>query len=95
MVPRAFRGASALAGKSGGLEPVLFLTGGAVDQPGASTALLVRVDLAPSASRSFTWAHSALSRAEDSFEQARTAAGRAWDAEVARLDQHAAGHQMF
>jgi len=87
MLPRAFTGASALAGKSGGLEPVLFLTGGAVDQPGASTALLVRVDLAPSASRSFTWAHSALDSAEDSFEQARTAAGRAWDAEVARLER--------
>jgi len=87
MLPRAFSGVTTLAGKSGGLEPVLFLTGGAIDDPGISPALVVRVDLAPGASRSFTWAQSALRDAEDSFEQARTAAGRAWDAEVARLER--------
>jgi hypothetical protein len=87
MLPRAFSGVTTLAGKSGGLEPVLFLTGGAIDDPGLSPALVVRVDLAPGASRSFHWAQSALPDAEKSFEQARTAVGRAWDAEVARLER--------
>jgi len=87
MLPRAFSGVTTLAGKSGGLEPVLFLTGGAINEPGVSSALVVRADLAPGASRSFTWAQAALPRAEDSFEQARAAVGRAWDAEVARLER--------
>jgi hypothetical protein len=87
LLPRSFSGASALAGKTGGLEPVVFLTGGAIEEPGLAAALLVRVDLAPGASRSFTWGEAALAAAEVSFERARTAAGRAWDAEVARLER--------
>jgi hypothetical protein len=87
LLPQSFAGATALAGKTGGLEPVLFLTGGAIEEPGLSAALLVRVDLAPGASRSFTWGEAALAAAEDSFERARLAAGRAWDGEVARLER--------
>lgn len=87
LLPRSFSGATALAGKTGGLEPVLFLTGGAVEEPGLAAALLVRVDLAPGASRSFTWGEAALAAAKDSFEKARLAAGKAWDGEVARLER--------
>ena len=86
-LPQSFSGATALAGKTGGLEPVLFLTGGAIEEPGLAAALLVRVDLAPGASRSFTWGEAALTAAEESFERARLAAGKAWDGEVARLER--------
>lgn len=87
LLPQSFSGATAMAGKTGGLEPVLFLTGAAIEEPGLSAALLVRADLAPGASRSFTWAEAALAAADDSFERARQTAGRAWDAEVARLER--------
>jgi hypothetical protein len=87
LMAQSFSGATALAGKTGGVAPVVFLTGGAIEEPGLAAALLVRVDLAPGASRSFTWGEAALAAAEDSFERARLAAGRAWDGEVARLER--------
>jgi hypothetical protein len=87
LLSQSFSGATALAGKSGGLEPVLFLTGGAIEEPGLGAGLLARVDLAPGASRSFTWGEAALPSAEDSFERARSVAGKGWDGEVARLER--------
>jgi hypothetical protein len=87
MLPRVFSGATALAGKTGGLEPVLFLTGGSIEEPGITAGLMVRVDLAPGASRSFSWGEAGLAEADKSFERARSAAGRAWDAEIARLER--------
>jgi hypothetical protein len=87
MLLRTFTGATALAGRFGDLEPVLFLTGGAIEEPGLTAGLVVRVDLAPGASRSFTWGEAALHSAEASFERARSVASQSWDAEVARLER--------
>lgn len=87
MLPRAFSGVTCLAGKTGELAPVVFLSGGAVEEPGTPSGLVVRVDLAPGASRAFTWAEAALGADAASFDRAREAAGRAWDAEIARLER--------
>lgn len=87
MLPRSYSGVTTLAGRTSDLEPVLFLSGGAIEDPGATSALIVRADLAPGARRSFTWAEAALGRGEESFAQARETAGRPWDAEVARLER--------
>ncbi|HMK07639.1 MAG TPA: hypothetical protein VK449_01280 [Anaerolineales bacterium] len=87
ILPRTFSGATALAGRCGNLEPVVFLAGGAIEEPGLSAALLARVDLAPGASRAFSWGEAALASGEDSFERARQVAGRSWDGEMARLER--------
>jgi len=87
MLPRTFAGATALAGRTGGLEPVLFLTGGSIEDPGLAAGLVVRVDLAPGAGRAFTWGEAALATGAASFERARSAAARPWDADVARLER--------
>lgn len=87
MLPRSFSGVTTLAGRSADLEPVVFLSGGAIEDPGATSALIVRADLAPGAHRSFTWAEAALRSGEESFAQAKEAAARPWDSEVARLER--------
>lgn len=74
-----------LSGKTSGLEPVVFLTGGALHGPGPGTSLLLDVKIAPLASRNFTWAQAALADAQASFELARRTTARAWDKEKARI----------
>lgn len=75
-----------LAGFSGGLFPVIFLTGG--PQPGDGPYPALRLDLAldPGTTRRFTWVQAALRDAQSSFGLARRVAARPWDAEVARLE---------
>lgn len=74
-----------LVGKTSGLEPVVFLTGGPLHGPGPITSLLLDVKLAPLASRNFTWVQAALTDAQASFDLARRTAARPWDAEKARI----------
>jgi hypothetical protein len=86
MRERSFRGASVLSGASGGLAPVVFLTGGASVEAAAHPGLGLRVVLAPGETRHLVWAHGGLKTAEASFNLARSLVERAWDAEVARLE---------
>jgi hypothetical protein len=74
-------GCPRLSGSTDGLEPVVFLTGGARPGGGSFPSLALHLDLAPDGERQFTWAHAALSSTEQSFELARQAAARKWDAE--------------
>ncbi len=78
--------ATILAGSSGGLEPVIFLTGG--PRPGASPypTLALRMELAPGSTRQVTWVHAALASQEASFNLARSVAALRWEAERARLE---------
>jgi hypothetical protein len=87
MFPRSLSGVTSLAGKTASLAPVVFLSGGAGEEPGTPAGLVVRADLAPGASKSFLWAEAALADHVSSFNQAREAAGRSWDGEVARLER--------
>ena len=78
--------APVLSGSTDGLEPVVFLTGGARPGGGSFPSLALHLDLAPDGERQFTWAHAALPSTEQSFELARQAAARKWDAERSRLE---------
>ncbi|MBU0512899.1 MAG: hypothetical protein KJ638_14525 [Chloroflexi bacterium] len=75
-----------LCGQTGGIFPVIFMTGGPEVSSGPYPALSVELDLAPGARRQFTWIHTALDTQEASFETARHTATRSWEAETARLD---------
>ncbi len=82
----AAQGVSFLAGRTGDLVPVVFLTGGASPLPGPHPALGVVFDLNPGEAKALTWAQLALASLEASLAAARDLAGRPWDEEIARLE---------
>ena len=75
-----------LAGSTGGLAPVLFMTGGPKSGSGPHPSLLVEAGFEPGASHTYTWSVAAEASAEASFELARHVAARPWDAERTRID---------
>ncbi|MGE5251835.1 MAG: MGH1-like glycoside hydrolase domain-containing protein [Bacteroidota bacterium] len=75
-----------LAGQTGGLFPVLFMTGGPKHGPGPYSSLALDLDLGPGATRQLTFAEAAREALAGSFEQARHTAARAWEAERARIE---------
>ena len=75
-----------LAGKTGGLVPVLFMTGGPAHGSGPHSSLYLDLDLGPGATRQLTWAQAALDDLQPSFDLARQTAARPWEAERARLE---------
>lgn len=74
-----------LVGQTGGLCPVLFLTGGPAHGTGPHPSLLLELELGPGATRHLTWTQAALGSHQASFELARQTAARPWEAERARL----------
>lgn len=86
MVPVEIQGATALAGITNGLHPVVFLTGGAVTASGPYPALAIGLELPPGGARQLIWSHTALTNQEESFHFAREIAARNWEAERARLE---------
>ena len=74
-----------LTGTTGGLAPLLYMTGGPAPVAAPYPALTVELDLKPSAPRQATWALAALAASGPSFELARRTAARPWDAERARI----------
>ncbi len=75
-----------LAGQSGGLAPVVFITGSANPGAGPHPSLAIGLELDPGATRSLTWAVASEASTEASFELARHVAARSWDAERARIE---------
>ncbi|HTX89710.1 MAG TPA: hypothetical protein VMC09_00720 [Anaerolineales bacterium] len=75
-----------LAGRTSGLAPVVFLTGGPQAGPGPYPSLTLDLALAAGGSRTLTWGEAALSDPSDSFEAARRAAARPWEAELTRIE---------
>ena len=75
-----------LAGQTGGLSPVFFLTGGPAHGSGPHPSLFLDLDLGPGATRQLTWAQAALPDLQYSFDLARQIAARPWEAERARLE---------
>ena len=75
-----------LAGTTGGLRPVVFMTGGPKQGAGPHPALGVGIDLEGGIKRTITWACAAEVSDVDSFELARRTAGRNWEAERARIE---------
>ncbi len=78
-----------LAGRTGNLAPLLFMTGGPLPGPGPFSSLMLEVNLAPGASHKITWVQAALSAPEASFDLARRTAARPWEAERTRIERMA------
>ena len=74
-----------LTGRTSGLEPVVFLTGGPLPGPGPYASLMLDIKLEPGAFRIFTWVQAALPEAQASFDLARRTAARPWEQEKARI----------
>ncbi|MGE5073886.1 MAG: MGH1-like glycoside hydrolase domain-containing protein [Anaerolineae bacterium] len=75
-----------LAGRTGGLSPVLFMTGGPNPGPGPHPSLALKLDFEPGTTRTVTWCMAAEGTPEASFELARRTAARPWDAERTRIE---------
>ena len=83
-----------LTASTGGLAPLLYLTGGPAPLPGPYPSLGVDLDLAPGLSRTITWALAALNSTQESFDAARKTVARPWEAEQARIEMSAASDLM-
>ena len=81
-----------LAGQTGGLFPVIFMTGGPKHGPGPYASLALDMDLGPGATRQVTFAEAARETLAASFELARHTAARPWEAERARIELTDASH---
>lgn len=83
-----------LAGRTVGLAPVLFMTGGPKPGPGPHPSLALGLEFDPGATRSLIWTLAAEASTETSFELARRVASRPWDAERARIELLDAGEVL-
>src|SRR6266536_5116743 len=75
-----------LAGQTGDLFPVLFLTGGPAPGSGPYPSLFLDLDLGPGAARTLTFVQAAPNAWQSSFDLARQTSARPWEAERARLE---------
>lgn len=75
-----------LTGATQGLVPVFFITGGPETTSVPKPALTSDIFLDPKQSRSRTWALASKSEESISYEAARLAVAKNWDAETSRLD---------
>ncbi|RPI32657.1 MAG: hypothetical protein EHM70_08410, partial [Chloroflexota bacterium] len=91
MVPENFGTLKSLSGNSSDLYPVVVL--GGVPQANTSPfpSLELSMELPPRGEGQMVWAQAALNSVENSFNLARQALARNWDAEIARLDLLNAG----
>lgn len=78
-----------VTGTTGGLAPLLYMTGSPNSITAPYPALTVELDLAPSASRQAAWALASLAASGPSYELARKTVTRNWDAEKARIERFA------
>ena len=75
-----------ISGQTGGLAPVLFMTGGPSAGLGPHPSLALDLQFDPGQTRSITWALASETSAEASFELARRTTTRPWDAERTRIE---------
>jgi len=75
-----------LAGQTGGLFPIIFLTGGPAPGSGPHPSLFLDLELGPGATRQLTFTQAAADELQKSFDLARQTAARPWGAERARLE---------
>jgi hypothetical protein len=94
MSTRQMQMVNVLTGETGGLFPVLYLTGGPAHGSGPHPSLSLDLELGPGATRQLTWTHAAADSLQTSFDLARQVAGRPWEAELARLELLNAGQTI-
>ena len=75
-----------LVGNTGGLFPVIFMTGGPTHGGGPHASLFLDLELGPGATRQLTWTQAAADTLQGSFDLARHVAARPWEAERARIE---------
>jgi hypothetical protein len=78
-----------ITGTTGGLAPLLYMTGGPNSVTAPYPALTVDLELAPAATKKISWALAALAASGPSYELARKTVARHWDAEKARIQMTA------
>ncbi len=86
MTPVQMSLVNVLAGQTGGLCPVLFMTGGPAHGTGSPPSLHLDLELGPGATRQLTFTQACTDDQQRSFELARQTAARPWEAERARLE---------
>jgi hypothetical protein len=86
MDEQVFQGATVLSGKTGSIEPVVFLSGGAVREQTTFPSLMVSGRLASGEQKSWVWVHAGQESHANSFEAARELLTKSWDAEIARVE---------
>lgn len=86
MTSRQMQMINVLAGQTGGLFPVIFMTGGPAPGAGPHPSLYLDLELGPGATRQLTWTQAATENLQTSFDLARQVAARPWEAERARLE---------
>jgi len=86
MTPMEIDSSAILKGHTDGIFPIITMSGNPVISPGPYPALSVKLDLAPGANRSLTWAHAAAESETASWELAQQTLERPWDAEIAAID---------
>ena len=91
MAPFVMSAATLLTGCSGGLSPVLFMTGGAKAGAGPYPSLELPMQLEPDSQRQITWVQAALAERDLSFAMARELAAQKWDAIKSRIEMLNAG----
>lgn len=75
-----------LAGRTGGLSPLLYMTGVPAPAAGPYPSLVVDLDFLPGTSRSIKWTMTTLANNQDSFNLARRIVLQSWEAEQARIE---------
>ncbi|HSG42145.1 MAG TPA: hypothetical protein VLA72_03230 [Anaerolineales bacterium] len=75
-----------LAGQSGGLFPIIYMTGGPASGPGPHPSLSLDLELGPGGTRQLTWTHAATDDLQTSFDLARQITARPWEAERTRIE---------
>ncbi|OGO61126.1 MAG: hypothetical protein A2032_05350 [Chloroflexi bacterium RBG_19FT_COMBO_49_13] len=85
MIPADVGMTHILSGRTEGVAPVLYLSGGAQHGSGPFTSLILDLELSPKESCFTTWALASLGDVSSSYELARNIMVRNWEAEVARI----------
>lgn len=75
-----------LVGETGNITPVVFITAGASTTNSPYPALVHKLEIPPSKTKSFTWCQASLRTPQESLSYARDISGRNWEAEIARLE---------
>ncbi len=94
MHPNGGQESACLRGQSGNLTPVFVVDGSPELLTSPYPASLFNLDLAPGNTKTFTWALSSATEADQSYLSAREILSCAWDAEIARLEMQASNQLM-
>jgi hypothetical protein len=86
MAPFEMSAATLLAGYTGGLAPVLFMTGGAKAGSGPYPSLALTMQMEPDNQRQIIWVQAGLAERELSFAMARELASQNWEAIKSRIE---------